>query len=268
MSALILTPEARHYLIAIVMVLGLSGSTVADRLYQRWLFRSRLSFSSTYAWVLCVTIVLGSRVTDLRALLATGPLRAAAAGSLGCALGWIAFVIDRAINRRVQRRSLRQRQQAASQRSQNREARVLRALAAAGTAGAGERGAQQRALAAESSRGIGLTGLLAIAALEEAVFRGVLLALALSIAPAVLAWCALLLVTLVFAVQHVHFGWSHVLGKLPFSLLVTLGTVMSGTLLLPIAAHVTLNVLVYQYVKQLSQSTTRLAASAVPLTPR
>jgi len=93
----------------------------------------------------------------------------------------------------------------------------------------------------QARRGRDLGLLLAVAALEEILFRGVLLDLALSLPAPGLAVAAIAGLTLAFALTHVTFGWVAVLAKLPLSALATAAALATGTVAGAIAAHAVVN---------------------------
>jgi hypothetical protein len=89
-----------------------------------------------------------------------------------------------------------------------------------------------RALAISSSVGV----------VEEVLFRGYLVDLSLAIPNHALAWSAVVLTTLAFAVSHVYAGVEQVVAKLPLSVLALTSVLGSHTLLCAIVAHVFFNV--------------------------
>jgi small-conductance mechanosensitive channel len=249
MSDLILTPDLQRYLLAAAVVLGVGGSTVATRLHQRWLAIHGLSFTAVYSGTLIVAIVCGGLTFGGVPLFLPPVARLPIDLALGMVIGWGAFAIDRAINRRWQRRELRRppSQPVAARNEQ----RVWRAAAVQAHASLAEPGSRR--------------DLLVIAVLEEVVFRGVLVRIALSALSRPVIGVLLLAITVVFALEHLHFGWSHVAGKLPFSAAATVGAAILGSTVMPIAAHVTLNLLVFRHLQEARRLTVnRIATVRAP----
>jgi len=249
MSALILTHDLHWYLLTTTVVLGVGGSTVATRLHQRWLAVHGVSFTVVYGVTLIVAIVCGTLTLYGVPLLLPPVVQWPVDIALGMVVGWGAFVADRAINRRCQRRELGRRPSQAA--ASGGEQRVWRAMAAPANAPAGEPASRR--------------DLLVIAVLEEVVFRGVLVRFALSMDATPLIGALLVAIAGVFALEHLHFGWSHVAGKLPFSAVVTIGAVVLGSSVMPIAAHVMLNLLVFRHLRETSRLTVhRMARVRAP----
>jgi hypothetical protein len=244
MSDLTLTPDLRYYLLAAAVVLGVGGSTVATRLRQRWLVFHGVSFAVVYGVTLALAVACGAMAFGGAPLLLSPVTRWPVDVALGIIVGWAGFAADRAINRRWRRRELGRRpSRPVGSRS---EQRVWRAMAAPADVSTGE---------PSSMRDV-----LAIAVLEEAVFRGVLLRFALSTEATPLVAALLVAIIGVFALEHVHFGWSHVAGKLPYSAAVTVGAVGLGSSVMAIAAHVVLNLLIFRHLREVHRLATRCIA--------
>ncbi|WP_167756569.1 CPBP family intramembrane glutamic endopeptidase [Amycolatopsis sp. CFH S0740] len=96
---------------------------------------------------------------------------------------------------------------------------------------------------------VALGWLLSVAALEELVFRGVLVQAALLL-PGI-GWQAVAIAagTVIFALSHVFFGWSQVLAKLPLSAVAILQTLLTGSVCGAIATHGIFNFYVWRYQK-------------------
>lgn len=83
--------------------------------------------------------------------------------------------------------------------------------------------------------------LVAVAALEEVLFRGVLVDLCLALRrPAVVSICLAGTVA-VFALSHVHWGWSEVLAKAGLGTLALLSVMSLETVAPAVVAHVVFN---------------------------
>jgi hypothetical protein len=233
MSDHILTRDLQDYLLVTAVALGVGGSTVATRFHQRWLAKRHMSFTVVYSVTLIVAITCGTLALRTIPLLLPPLLHVPIDLGLGFIIGRGAFAIDRAINRRWQRSDRGRPTQPVAPRT---EQRVWRATEAVTRAPTGE----------PESR----TNLVLIAVLEEAVFRGVLVRAALSVSSVPLTIALLGGIAGVFALEHLPFGWSHVAGKIPFSIAVTAGAVLLGSSIMPIVAHTTLNLLVFRYLQE------------------
>jgi membrane protease YdiL (CAAX protease family) len=83
--------------------------------------------------------------------------------------------------------------------------------------------------------------LVSAAALEEVLFRGVLVELSLSLrSPALTATC-LLASLLAFALTHVALGWAEVFAKLPLGALALISVLLLPSVVPAILAHVLFN---------------------------
>jgi membrane protease YdiL (CAAX protease family) len=91
-----------------------------------------------------------------------------------------------------------------------------------------------------------LVALTAIGALEELVYRGVLLSACLLVPVAALRDAALAATVAAFALSHVWYGWPHVLAKLPLGVLALASALAFGTVLAAVAAHVVFNAAVWR----------------------
>jgi membrane protease YdiL (CAAX protease family) len=79
--------------------------------------------------------------------------------------------------------------------------------------------------------------LVVIAVLEEILFRGVLLDLAISMPGEGLRIAAVAALALAFAATHIAFGWTQVVAKLPLSLTATAAALTTGSVVGAVVAH-------------------------------
>ncbi|MEU1121530.1 CPBP family intramembrane glutamic endopeptidase [Streptomyces sp. NPDC005879] len=245
--------DTRPLLAATVVVLGLASMTVAAHLHTRWAGLRRLPMLGLHLGVCALTVLGGA------ALLGTGVLRpvrdAGWAGLvagllLGPAVGYAATGADRSVTRWWGRRAghaVRDDRPVALRSGHARPAGV----AVGGAAPAGRRTglieARNDFAPTSADLRVHLPLLLAVAAAEELVYRGVLLGLALRAGPAVVVAGAVLGVQLVFAASHVFFGWGQVLSKLPLAALCTAAVLLTGTVLPAVTGHALFNLLVWRY---------------------
>lgn len=218
-------PEAGSYGLAILLVYGLSSYSLAGELHQRWLARRGVRPVPVYCGVLAFVVAWGALLLDVRGLAGDDPIGWLAALPAGVAAGAIAGWADRAILRGHARRLLR----------------------------------RGRSPAVRSDRGIGrpsfrrdefpLWAAIAVAALEELVYRGMLVRASLLVDPGGLAALALVGTVVAFGLSHVWFGWAQVRAKLPLGALALAVTLATGTVLAAIVAHVVFNVRVWRAIR-------------------
>lgn len=151
---------------------------------------------------------------------------------LGAVLGVAAMRCDRAIVRRSRLDAVM------------RDPSVLVgvSLARRATAAPGRQGVKPAAPSGSAIYGAGaLAGLIAVAALEELVFRGFYTRLCLGLPNLAAAALGLVAVTLFFATLHIRFGWIQVLAKAPLGVLALGVTLASGNIIPAIVLHATFN---------------------------
>jgi membrane protease YdiL (CAAX protease family) len=169
---------------------------------------------------------------------------------LGAAGGWLVTRLDRTIARDLNRRRMRRDAAARGRRGAQRRAeaamRVVAHAAGQRREGRDEQGARTVSAALAAGRGA-LGAMVAIAVLEEILYRGLLLQLvALSPSPALRALGAAFVV-IMFCLSHVWFGWAQVAAKLPLSVGATAAVLLTGSVLPAIVAHVVLNVMAWRH---------------------
>ena len=212
MTLLTLTPDQRAYVVAAVVVYSLACAPTAALVQSVWPARERPPFLPVYvATLLGVAAVAGAllRLPSLRWSSWT-----VVSLLVGLAAGEAAFRGDAAI-----RRALRYRKRNAT--------RIrLAPPPAVAAPPAGVRGT--------------LLLLLAVAALEEILYRGVLVDLSLELPAAAAAGCITATVV-AFAAGHVYWGWIEMVAKLPLGLAALVASLPFRVVLGAIAAHVLFN---------------------------
>jgi Type II CAAX prenyl endopeptidase Rce1-like len=98
-------------------------------------------------------------------------------------------------------------------------------------------GVDLRSVNSVSDAGFALWSLLAIAALEEIIFRGWFLEVTRLIPSVVLTFAALGASVVLFAMLHIRFGWLHTCAKLPLGTFSLIGVLLTGSLLAPVLTH-------------------------------
>jgi membrane protease YdiL (CAAX protease family) len=96
------------------------------------------------------------------------------------------------------------------------------------------------------ARYVGLWLLLVIAALEEFIYRGLLIGVCFLLPNGGLMTFALIGNIVAFALSHIWFGWPHVLAKFPLSVVTTAVTLVMGTILPAIIAHLFFNAIFWK----------------------
>jgi CAAX prenyl protease-like protein len=203
----------------------------ALEVHSRWL-GGRLPILEVYAGALAVTAAWGLLVVGVDVALDTSAIGLASGVAVGVATGGLGFVAERAIVRRTVRRKRFAVRTGPRSPWLPADGRSGRRLSALGELSRGESAA--------------LPTVIAVGCLEEVVYRGALNGVCMLVAAAPLRVAALAGATVVFAVSHVWFGWSHVLGKLPFSAAATASVVALDSLLTAVVAHVVLNAAVWR----------------------
>lgn len=208
MRALTPTPEWQGYAAAVVAVYTLASASLA----AQWTTGPAPGrrFLAAHSALMLAAVALAGAAIGLPVILP--PALAAAFGwtLVGAVGGYLAFVG----NELALRRSLRDRR--------------FPALA----------------VASPDTQAIATLLLLAlVAALEELLFRGCLVALAFRLPSAALVAIALALSVLAFAATHLYAGLGEALGKLPLGGATLAATLLSGTVWPAIVAHVCFNAL-------------------------
>lgn len=243
-------PDLTLYGPLLLWLLGGCAPGLASRIHELWAAQRRVDYHRVYGAVLGVVVALG--VTCLGSRFITLPSLPSAALALAAAvpLAWVSFEANLALTRYF-RRSMAQRGRArVSPRTTEGFAANVRPFrpnakrvvpnrtpSVGGESGSGRGHATSAAPA--PTTGI----LVAVAVLEELVFRALLMESALSVLPAA-RWTAIGLVALgvgLFCLGHVHYGAVEALGKLPLALLVTVPTLLTGSCLTACLVHVGFN---------------------------
>ncbi|GGK75198.1 hypothetical protein Sme01_50790 [Sphaerisporangium melleum] len=247
-------PDTRAYALTALALLSLSCLTLAAHLHTRWAFVRRLPLLGVH--VLLMTALVAAAVALLGPLAVVAPVPGHPAGwwgvpagaVLGAALGVAVIRADRAITTSGRA----PRGAPAGPRPPRMTAARPAGFAASGTAAAERRRTglvRARNDYAPTSADLRVRPelLVAVAAFEELVFRGVLTRLALLPGEVWLAAVGLVATAAVFACSHVFFGWVQVLAKTPLAVAACAATLLTGNVLAAVIAHVAFNVWVWRY---------------------
>lgn len=261
----------RAYLLAFVLTAGPGALMIATMLSSRFLSLSRLPLNTLYTMVTLVVAVVSVFAVRPSYLSPGADVRTLLSGAvIGPMLGHLIVLADGRITEAFRRRSrLRRitagsgaasqnrRDSAASTYTQVRPSGVARQLAVQRRQPAPRVPAGQVTVNGQPRRHA-LLWLILVAIGEEVLYRGFFVAWALqfSLASAV---CLLALSTGVFALIHISFGWSQVVAKLPLALSSLVSTLVFGSPLCAVLAHVYFNVYYWR-----KRRFTALSAAATP----
>ncbi|WP_437587667.1 CPBP family intramembrane glutamic endopeptidase [Sorangium sp. So ce1000] len=246
-------PDATTYGLAILITLGISGSTLASRIQTRFLAVHGVSFFRVYIAVLALTVGWGALVLRSAPLWSGAPMRHGLFAALGVVLGIGATRLELAWRRWIARRQQSRRRSSPAPR-QHREAafhrsikiRPVRPGAKDVPAPAPKPSARPAGAGVERAR---FAELLLAAVLEELVFRGYLV-LAASELPAPGGAVLLIGAFVGFLLAHVHGGVTDAFAKVPLAVVTTGLAVGSGLVTAAIAAHVAFNAVAWRAVQQ------------------
>jgi hypothetical protein len=246
-------PEANSYGIALLIVYSLSCFSIAGQIHSRWLAALGVHFASVYSAVMSFTVALGFLLIDPNRIFGCSAITWIISVPIGLVAGLMACWCDRRILRHLSRRRLMQVKSGEggrlgynwrTQPASNLFGRFEYAPVASSLVGK----RRSRFLKTEQDlrsfseiQQIGVSSLVIIAVLEEMIFRGFLLNLCFALPTTYLITIAVFGTILFFSLSHIHFGWPHVLAKLPLGVLTTITALWSGAVLPAIVAHVVFN---------------------------
>jgi membrane protease YdiL (CAAX protease family) len=220
MQDLTLIPETVCYRTAILVVYGLSAPALTSHVRASVRQLSPLSFLTTYAVTLVLICLWASSLFSVSDLFGTFTVSTILWYPAGVALGLVAVRADRAIVRRLNRGT------------------SARAVAASSPV----------RYASEEPPPPAAT-LVAIAILEELIYRGFLVKVCFLLAGPVLIVFANLACLAFFALGHVRFGWVHVVAKTPLGMLALGITLLAGTVLPAMLLHAAFNMAAWKAVR-------------------
>lgn len=235
------------YLLAISLVLGLGSFAVAAEVWSRRGRGRPAGVLDLYAIVLSLAVIAG--VTALGAGPVLGrwsPMVVGLGLVVGCAVGAGSRWSDRAIVRMLARRAAAEGRMPGGG-LDGPPGRVSRTTPADGAlllgGGTRRRTPVQRRLPISTvdPAQFPLVTVGAVAVLEEAFYRGVLLQAALLPGGKLAQMCLVVLAVAAFSLAHVFFGWQHVLAKTPLGIGATASVLLVGSLVPAIVAHVWFN---------------------------
>jgi hypothetical protein len=218
------------YAIAALAIYSVASAPLTTYLQAWWPTARPPSFLPLYAGIMAVVGAAGLAVLELPTVTDGSAAALAASVPVGRAAGALAIWSDDMVRRLEQRRARQRR---------------LRGDGPLGSARAAPLTPSAFALPAYGRRApydAPLALLVAIAVLEELLFRGIAVDLAAGTSSPVLAGAALAMSVVMFAFSHMYAGWIEVLAKLPLGALALLAVLGLETIAPAVVAHVLFNV--------------------------
>lgn len=230
MRSLTLTPDAHAYAVALAVTYSLSCAWLAGLAVTRWPRARAAGFLPVYAAMLGAVATLSVWALDPQPVTGASLAQVVLGVPVGLAAGAAAVAAEVRVVRAVGSRS----------RAGRRARRASTPRSAVAVYGEGEDDPRRPARRLDRTRPA-VALLLAVAALEEILFRGLLLHLALSLPGVAVAAVTVVGVVLAFALTHIAFGWTEVLAKLPLSALATVAVLATGSVTAAVVAHAVIN---------------------------
>jgi CAAX prenyl protease-like protein len=230
---LTLTPDLRAYAVATAVVYSLSCAWLAGIVVARSSRARSVGFLGVYVAMLILVATPAVAVLEPSHVIGSTIGRTALAVPLGAVAGVVCVLIEGFVTRAARRRTRTRREPRRT---------ATPPVRAAAAVPPGARGGALGIVPGQPRRRMTLALLLAVAALEEILFRGVLLDLALSLPGAALAGAGIAGTALAFALTHVSFGWAAVVAKIPLTAIATAAALITGTVAAAVAAHAVVNV--------------------------
>lgn len=259
MRLLTLTPEAKLYAVAAVVLCSLSCGELASYSRMRFAPSREGVFLPFYVATMILVSAFAMLVLDLPGLAWPSWSIFFLSLPLGIAAGAVAWQSELVVKRHLLRKSLLVPRRQLGTRSH----RSVRAVSSPTTYGS--RASRREAWSehprpkellsrpdslaapqAPSQRYYALALLLLAGVFEEVLFRGVLVDLSLDLQSTPLVVACLTVTVLVFALQHLRLGHGEVLAKLPLGMVTLLITLLTRSIVPAIVAHLFFNLRAWQ----------------------
>jgi hypothetical protein len=249
--------KMNSYDIAILVVYCLGSLPLAAHIYYRWLASKGINFLLVYSAVMCFTIAWGFMIFEVFQIFGYSPSDWIISLPIGFTIGIIAGWSDRIIVQYLSRRLLLDKVSFKNTRSNIRlnyrgsyTVRKLKHLPIAGRLAKrrtmGLPNIQLAMLELTEDHRFAFLYLVLVAVLEELIYRGFLVKACFLLPTNFLIVGALTASVALFALSHVRFGWSHVLAKLPLSILAMISVLCLRTVVPAIVAHVVFNMRIWR----------------------
>jgi membrane protease YdiL (CAAX protease family) len=237
-----LIAEAGTYGVAVLLIMSLSGFSLASHIHSR-LQNQRIPFLAVYCMVLAFITIGGVLVLDPARWFDGGVMAWVIAAGAGPVLSVGATWADKRIVRSIERR-----------RRLNRRgplkpvpADLWYSLGPFQTSGSGPGAKRRRApltsvrrpdtVSMEVNRVLRIALIVIVGALEEILYRAILVQLCFLLRNPILVAVALCATVVMFCLSHIEFGWTQVFAKLPLGALALLATLATGNVSCAMIAH-------------------------------
>jgi MFS family permease len=229
---LILTPEAHVYAVTALAICSAVCAPLAGYLQAWWPRAQPPRFLPVYVATMTLVAVLALLLLRLPSLTRISWAALAVSVPVGLAAGGLAICCDSTTWRLLRRRK--------RNRGRLQGPRISRNLSSPGAAGSDW--LAPAPFGREASPVSLLSLLIAVAALEEVLFRGVLVDLILVLSSPALVVVFLTLTVVCFALSHLYWGWGEVLAKSSLGALALVSVLALRTIAPAIIAHVLFNI--------------------------
>lgn len=241
-------PEADSYGIVLVVLFGLASFSLAAHLYSRLLQTRKVEFMRVYCVVMAFVFGFAMVVFRAEPIIGDSIIRWLLALPIGLIVGVVCTWSDRRLvrylvrRRRFSIRSLPGRSSPWTTSTHKETHSVVRirpvsVLADSPRTRLINPGGRSVVPRADRTTRSSWHLVIAIAVLEELIFRGVLVQASFLLSNVVVCAAALIATVIVFALAHVAFGWAHVIGKLPLGVGALISVLAMGTIVPAILAH-------------------------------
>lgn len=257
MSSLTPIPEPDTYAIAILALNCFGAFFLSLYIFQILPDRWRPDIWHLYGVILGIIALCGLLVVDARTLFGGSTPMLVGAAALGIAAGWAASWLDRLILRWLARRDIGAKRNTPRSGVAGRPStiasgavRVTRYVVGSpkgpieGRSWSSRPDMQMRSRSLLKPR-IDLPTTIAIAALEEILFRGFLIQLSLMLPTQALIAAGIASSVALFSCNHIWHGWAHVAAKTPLGVFAAMTVLITETLVPAIIAHVLFNTRVW-----------------------
>lgn len=248
MRSPILIPEAASYGIAILVLYSLASFSLAAQIHARWLAPKRVSFILTHCLVMAGIVAWGLLIFEPSVIFGRSPTVWALSVPLGVVAGAVSLWGDRLIVLRLLRReALRAgpRFSAVATESPRQRRDVPEAGPPTRRKTIGVPRLQQELRPADERR-FGFMPLVLAAALEELVYRGLLVQTCFLLPNRFWVAVGLAATTMFFSLSHLPFGWPQVFAKFPLGVCTTALAVALGSVTPAIVAHLVFNIKIWK----------------------
>jgi hypothetical protein len=228
MRLLTLTPEAHVYVVATIVVLSLASGSAAIQAQGLWPPARRPPFLVVYVLTMAAVAAAGLALLTVPSAWVSSPQTLGLSVFAGLVAGAGAWRCDSALRRELQRR-------------ERHPTEVLPRPALVSSRPLGPAQAAMRTATVPTTGLSTLALLLAVALLEEILYRGVVVDLSLQLSSRALAALCITASVAAFAAAHVYAGWPETLAKIPLGVAALFASLPFHAVAGAIAAHMVFN---------------------------